>query len=74
MRLKRPSWILVHTRSRPGHCFWKCYTVRGLPWHLAIPASKWIYTFEPWWRWVYVARTPNWKKAPPMFPKLKSKS
>jgi hypothetical protein len=33
----------IHYRLRPGRCKWRCYSIRGLGYHIAIPITKWVF-------------------------------
>lgn len=48
----------VHYRLKSGSCKWRCISIKGCKYHLAIPITKWVFKFEPFTNWVYLGR--NW--------------
>lgn len=46
----------ISYRMKSGKCTWRCYSVKGFNYHLAIPITKWVFKFEPFWNWVYIAK------------------
>jgi hypothetical protein len=46
----------VHYRLKSGSCKWRCISLKGGKYHLAIPITKWVFKFEPFTNWVYVGR------------------
>jgi hypothetical protein len=46
----------IHYRLRSGSCKWKCYSIKGIGYHIAIPITKWVFKFEKPTMWVYFAK------------------
>jgi hypothetical protein len=49
-------WIKKHYRSRAGSCKWVCYSIKGIPYHIGIPKTKWVYKLEPIRMWFWIRK------------------
>jgi len=46
----------VHYRLKSGSRKWRCISIKGSKYHLAIPITKYVFKFEPFTNWIYVGR------------------
>jgi hypothetical protein len=46
----------LHYRLKSGSCKWRCVSIKGSKYHLAIPITSWVFKFERFTNWIYVGR------------------
>jgi hypothetical protein len=47
-------FIKISYRLKSGSCKWRCYSIKGINYHIAIPITKWVFKFEPMKNWIYI--------------------
>lgn len=54
--MKINNLFKVHYRVKSGSCVWRCYSIKGFNYHIAIPKTKWVFKFEKITNWIYFGK------------------